>query len=79
MVGDGPNNVTDSWALTFVVKEEDAVAIKAFLDRHAGYKSFLWTPPLSGVGFFRSTAPAVTSNGADWYTLTTTFTQAFAP
>lgn len=79
VVGDGPNNLEDSWALTFVVGAADAALIKAFLDRHAGNKSFLWTPPLSGVGFFKSTAPSVTPNGAGVYTLTTTFTQAFAP
>jgi phage-related protein len=79
VAGDGPNNITDIWALTFVVGEADAAAIKAFLDRHGGFKSFLWTPPLSGLGLFKSAAPSVTPNGAGMYTLTTTFTQAFAP
>lgn len=76
---DGINNISDSWALTFVVPEADAAAIKDFLNRHGGFKSFLWTPPLAGVGLFRSTAPSVTPNGAGMYTLTSTFTQAFAP
>lgn len=79
VVGDGPNNKVDSWPLTFVVREATAVQIKAFLDRHAGHKSFFWTPPLGGLSFFRASAPTITPNGAGMYTLTTTFTQSFLP
>ncbi|MBC2680630.1 phage tail protein [Pseudomonas baltica] len=79
VAGDGLNNRSDSWALTFAVGEKAALEIKAFLDRHGGFKSFLWTPPLGELGFYRSTAPTVTSHGADRYTLTATFTTAFQP
>lgn len=79
VVGDGPNNRVDSWPLTFVVKEAVAVQIKAFLDRHAGHKSFFWTPPLGELSFFRATAPTITPNGAGVFTLATTFTQSFLP
>jgi phage-related protein len=79
VVGDGPNNRVDSWPLTFVVREVVALDIKAFLDRHAGHKSFFWTPPLGELSFYRGTAPSVTPRGAGWYTLTTTFTQSFLP
>ncbi|SEJ49445.1 phage tail protein [Pseudomonas sp. NFR16] len=79
VVGDGPNNKEESWPLTFVVKEPVALEIKQFLDRHAGVKSFFWTPPLGELGFYRASAPAVSPAGAGFYTLTTTFTQSFLP
>lgn len=79
VVGDGPNNRLDSWPLTFVVREVVALQIKEFLDRHAGHKSFFWTPPLGELSFFRGTAPSITPNGAGMFTLTTTFTQSFLP
>jgi phage-related protein len=79
VVGDGPNNRVDSWPLSFVVKEDVARQIKAFLDRHAGFKSFFWTPPLGELSFFRATAPKINPNGAGMFTLTTTFTQSFLP
>ena len=79
VVGEGINNRVDAWPLTFVVNEEVALEIKAFLDRHGGFKSFLWTPPLGQSVFFRATAPAVTPNGAGMFNLSTTFTQSFLP
>lgn len=79
VVGDGINNKVDGWPLTFVVAETGAVEIKAFLDRHGGFRSFLWTPPLGQLSFFRATAPTVTPNGAGIFTLTTTFKQSFLP
>lgn len=79
IVGDGPNNLVDSWPLTFVGKEAEVAEIKAFLDRHAGHKSFFWTPPLGELSFYRATAPAVTTLGAGMYSLSTTFNQSFLP
>ncbi|VVP33336.1 phage tail protein [Pseudomonas fluorescens] len=79
VVGDGINSRVDSWPLTFVAREAVALQIKAFLDRHGGFKSFLWTPPLGQLSFFRATAPTVTPNGAGIFTLSTTFTQSFLP
>lgn len=79
VVGDGPNNKVEVWPLTFVVREAVALEIKAFLDRHGGFKSFFWTPPLGELSFYRASAPSISPNGAGWYTLTTTFTQSFLP
>lgn len=79
VVGDGPNNKVDVWPVSFVVRESVALEIKAFLDRHAGFKSFMWTPPLGELSFYRATAPTVSPNGAGFYTLTSTFTQSFIP
>jgi phage-related protein len=79
VVGDGPNNKVEVWPLTFVVREAVALDIKEFLDRHAGFKSFFWTPPLGELSFYRASAPSISPNGAGFYTLTTTFTQSFLP
>lgn len=79
VVGDGPNNKVDAWQVTFVGREALALEVKAFLDRHAGHKSFFWTPPLGEMNFFRATAPTISPNGAGFYTLTSTFTQSFLP
>ena len=79
VVGDGPNNKVEVWPLTFVARESVALEIKAFLDRHGGFKSFFWTPPLGELSFYRASAPSISPNGAGFYTLTTTFTQSFLP
>jgi phage-related protein len=79
VVADGINNISDAWSLSFAVDEVEALAIKAFLDRHAGNKSFFWTPPLGRLNFYRASAPSVSPNGAGFFTLTTTFTQSFLP
>ncbi len=79
VVGDGINNISDAWSLSFIVDEIEALQIKGFLDRHAGNKSFFWTPPLGGLNFYRASAPTVAPNGAGFFTLTTTFTQSFLP
>jgi phage-related protein len=79
VVGDGINNRVDSWSLTFVVDKAAALEIKSFLDRHGNFRSFLWTPPLGELSFWRAAAPAVSPNGAGIFTLTTTFTQSFLP
>jgi phage-related protein len=79
VVGDGPNNLSDAWSLSFTVSEVEARQIKAFLDRHGGHKSFFWTPPLGELNFYRASAPSVAPNGAGFFTLSTTFTQSFLP
>ncbi|WP_295460507.1 phage tail protein [uncultured Pseudomonas sp.] len=79
VVGDGLNNKSQSWPLTFKGGEATIVAIRDFLDRHAGYRSFLWTPPLGAVGFYIAGEHRLAAHGADIYTLTVTFEQWFHP
>ena len=43
---DGIHTVTQSWPLQFVGNEVYVRPILDFVRRHAGGKSFLWTPPL---------------------------------
>lgn len=76
---DGINNRTRSWPLKFVGGEARIRAIQDFIDRHAGAKSFLWTPPIGAQGRFRigEYTPAVEAGGV--YALSATFVESFAP
>ncbi|AKF98714.1 TPA: phage tail protein [Pseudomonas aeruginosa] len=75
----GLNNVAQSWNISISGTGAKIKEIRNFLDRHAGAKSFLWTPPLGELGFYRGTAPSISGGGGDYYTLTATFTQAYHP
>lgn len=75
-VADGINNLSESWPLTFVGDGAKTKAIKEFLDWHAGWRSFQWTPPLGVPGLYKCAAHNRTAHGGDAYTLTATFVQA---
>lgn len=75
-VGDGINTKQQTWPLQFIGKRERIVAIRDFLDRHAGYKAFLWKPPLDGKPqAFRAGGYDLQQHGAYVFALTVTFTQ----
>lgn len=76
---DGINNNVQSWPLTFTGKRPDIEPIKAFLDAHAGYKSFYWTPPMGVQGLYRAGSYSLAAQGAEIFSITVTFEQAFAP
>lgn len=78
-VGDGINNKVQSWPMRFVGTRERIAEIIDFIDRHGGYRSFYWTPPLGVQGRYRVPryTPAVEAGGV--YSFTATFEQAFAP
>lgn len=79
VASDGINNRTRSWPLKFVGGANRIQEIQDFIDRHAGAKSFLWTPPLGRQGRFRigEYTPAVEAGGV--YSLSATFVESFAP
>jgi len=79
VAGDGINPVTSQWSVSFTGDEAYVLAIKAFLKRHAGWKSFIWKPPLEPAGLWRSESVQIATHGADLYTLSTTFIQAYHP
>lgn len=79
VAGDGINPVTAQWSVSFTGDEAYVLAIKAFLKRHAGWKSFIWKPPLDPVGLWRSESLQIATHGNDKYTLSTTFIQAYHP
>lgn len=73
---DGINGRTESWPLEFVGDEAYIRPIKAFLDRHGGWKSFLWTPPLGDEQHFVTPGGyTLTPQHADLYTLSVTLQQ----
>lgn len=76
---DGINNKTQSWPLEFVGNEAYIAAIAAFLDRHGGYRAFLWTPPLGVEGRYRATEYDPVALGGGMYSLSVTFQQHFGP
>lgn len=77
--GDGINTRSQKWTLEFTGDEGYIIAIKAFLDRHQGTKSFAWRPPLESLGLYRCNTYTPTALGAGKHSLSATFEQAFAP
>lgn len=79
-VGDGINNETRSWPLEFVGYEREIKPIRDFLRRHAGFRPFLWTPPMEAeAGLFTVLEVRLRPMGGKAYTLTATFEERFAP
>lgn len=76
--GEGINNKTESWAITWIGTKTDCLAIMNFFDERAGWKSFYWTTPLGKLGLFRATAPTATEMGGRTFQITATFTKAYA-
>ncbi|CBA30122.1 phage tail protein [Cronobacter turicensis] len=77
--GDGINAHGQKWDLEFVGDESYITAIMDFLDRHGGSRSFIWQAPLKGAGLYRCDAYRPSAPGGGIFSLTATFTQAFAP
>jgi phage-related protein len=77
--GDGLNNKVQSWPLQFAGRQAEILAIQDFLDRHKGYKSFYWTPPLGVQGLYRVPEYSPVADKGGIYTLSATFVQSFAP
>ncbi len=76
---DGINNKVESWPLQFVGAAAYVTPIRAFLDRHAGVRSFRWTPPMGIEGWYEASAYGVTAIGGGAYSLDATFQQVFRP
>lgn len=79
VAGDGLNTRSQAWTLEFTGNEAYISAIKAFLDRHGGTKSFQWTPPLESAGLYRCAGYKPTPLGNKKYNLSVTLEQAYAP
>jgi len=76
---DGINNKVQSWPLQFVGSRAEMAALIAFLDQHAGFRSFLWTPPLGEEGYYEVVQYSATPIGGPVYTVNATFQQVFKP
>ncbi|HHA1715902.1 phage tail protein [Enterobacter kobei] len=79
VAGDGINPVTQQWSVSFTGDEAYIQAIKNFLNRHSGFKSFIWKPPLESSGLWRAESFQISTLGNKKYTLSSTFTQAYHP
>jgi len=77
VAGDGINNETQSWPLTFRGSESDITEILNFLREAKGATPFNWTPPLGEAGLYTCATWGLTPHGAGIYTLTATFEQYF--
>lgn len=74
-VADGINSYRDTWSLEFRDSSEVLTQIKAFLDRHLGYKAFTWTPPLGEPSLFKVKSRGLKPLGNGVYSITATFEQ----
>lgn len=79
VAGDGINSKVQSWPVTFAGGKKEMDALVSFLDRHAGIRSFLWTPPLGEEGLYEAPAFSLSHVGGDVYTVSGTFQQVFKP
>lgn len=79
VVGDGINGEQQSWSLTLGGVAEEVEPALAFIRRHAGYRSFLWTPPGGGLGFYRCKSYRQQRRPGGLLILSLTFDQAFHP
>lgn len=78
--GDGINTAQQSWPLSFGGSGADIAPIRAFLDRHGGWKSFLWTPPTGQQGSYRTDGGYQMSVlGGDTYELSVTLKEVAKP
>lgn len=77
VAADGIDNKIEFWPVSFTGTKEEIRPIKDFLDRHAGYQAFYWTPPVGEKGIFRSFDIILTPLGGEIYTLSTVFEQVF--
>lgn len=79
VAGDGINSEVQSWPLTFSGTKKEMEVIAAFLRRHAGIRSFLWTPPLSEEGLYEAPTFNINPVGGASYSIAVTFQQVFKP
>lgn len=75
----GINNKVQSWPLQFAGSEDEMQAIIDFFDACAGYRSFLWTPPLGKQGLYKVALYTPSPLGGPVYTISATFEEKFAP
>ena len=79
VAADGINARSESWPLSFTGRLTTIAPLREFLDRHGGWRAFLWTPPAGQSSQFRASAYQLRAHGGGIYTLTVTFTEAHKP
>ncbi|KPY63674.1 MULTISPECIES: phage tail protein [Pseudomonas syringae group] len=80
--GVGINTKSQAWDVTVTGRfgvGQKLQQVQDFLDRHEGFKSFLWTPPGSGTGRYTANGYKLSTLGNGLHSLTTNFKQTFKP
>ncbi|QDY39965.1 phage tail protein [Pseudomonas putida] len=76
---DGLNAESDSWSLSFGGLADEIAPILAFIRRHRGAKSFLWTNPEGVLGLYRCESFRQQRKPGAVILLTATFERAYHP
>ncbi len=76
---DGLNGETDSWSLSFGGLADEIAPPLAFIRRHRGAKSFLWTNPEGVLGMYRCETFRQQRKPGDVVVLSATFDRAYQP
>lgn len=79
ITGVGMNSKEQVWPLRWVGTEAEVTPIRDFLDLHAGYIPFFWTPPLGVQGKYICKGYRPVAAAAGNFTLSATFEQVFTP
>ncbi|RXT61644.1 phage tail protein [Pseudomonas syringae] len=80
--GVGINTKSQAWDVTVTGRfgvGQKLQQVQDFLDRHEGFKSFLWNPPGSGQGRYTANGYKLSTLGAGLHSLSTSFKQTFKP
>lgn len=81
-IGVGLNNQSQQWSVSVTGtfgQRNDIAPVRAFLDRHQGWRSFLWTPPGGEQGLYIANGYRTRAQGNGVFTLSWTFEQSFHP
>ncbi|QYX54361.1 phage tail protein [Pseudomonas sp. S07E 245] len=76
---DGLNGETDSWSLSFGGLAEEVGPPLAFIRRHRGARSFLWTNPEGVLGMYRCETFRQQRKPGGVVVLSATFERAYQP
>jgi len=76
---DGLNGETDSWSLSFGGLTEEIGPPLAFIRRHRGARSFLWTNPEGVLGMYRCETFRQQRKPSGVVVLSATFERAYQP
>ncbi|WCO82123.1 minor tail protein [Pseudomonas phage vB_PpS_SYP] len=77
-IAEGINNKTEEYSIRVHAYGAEAKSIKDFFDRHQGYKSFYWTPPLGDLGLYRCKNAVPRPQGGGLYVFSGTFVKVYA-
>ncbi|MEE4148372.1 phage tail protein [Pseudomonas viridiflava] len=80
--GVGINNRSEEWDVTVTGRYgagQKLQQVREFLDRHEGYKSFLWTPPGGVQGRYLSKGYKPNTLGGGLHSISAHFKQTFKP